>query len=99
MDNLDAPLLQPDLPNYPILEQFVRVTGNTIGGGIYPCVVCQYSGSLTMRDREPAYVKEANGTALTPSYYDCRLVGSHLGLPLFMAGCCVSGTFSSSSSG
>ncbi len=97
--NLEPPILQPPLPNYPPLDQIVRVTAPSIGGNVYPAVVQQYTGSLTMRDREPCYVQEPNGVQLSPALYDCRLVGSYLGLPLFQTACCVSGSFSSSSSG
>ena len=98
MQNLDEPLLQPDLPNYPLLEQFVRVYSPSIGSNIYPAVVQQFNGTLGFRDREACYVTEPNGIALGPAMYDCRLIGSYLGLPLYATSCCVSGSFSSSSS-
>ena len=99
MQNLDAPRLLPDLPNYPDAPQIVRVYAPSIGSNIYPAVVQQYNGSLAFRDRELCYVTEPNAVVLSPALYDCRLIGSHLGLPLFATTCCVSGSFSSSSSG
>ncbi len=97
--NIEPPLLQPDLPNYPIIDQIVRVSAPSIGGNVYPAVIQQYNGSLGFRDRTICYVVEPNGVLLSAALYDCRLVGSYLGLPLFAATCCVgSGGFSSSSS-
>lgn len=96
--NIEAPVLQPPLPDYPDLPQIVMVTGNSIGNNVYPAKVQQYSGSLTLRSRETCYVWEPNSIALSVNaYYDCRLIGSHLGLPLFAASCCVTGTVPSSS--
>lgn len=95
-----APLhLTPGLPNYPDLSQLVRVDAATVGNNVYPAFVQQYTGSLTFRDRESCYVQEPNGVILAPKRYDCRLVGSYLGKPLFVTTCCVSGSFSSSSIG
>jgi hypothetical protein len=97
MQNIDAPFFQPDLPDYPPLEQLVRATGPTVATNVYPGVVQQYAGSLAFRDREPCYLTEPNGVSLSPAIYDCRLVGSYLGLPLYATTCCLSGAFSSSS--
>lgn len=96
--NLEHATLQPDLPNYPPLPQMVRVVAPSVGGNVYPAVVQQYTGLLTFRSREPCYVVEPNGVTLSPAIYDCRLVGSYLGLPLYATACCVSGDFSSSMS-
>lgn len=98
MDNLTPPILQPPLPTYPDLPQILRVVSPSIGGNIYPAITQQYNGSLAFRDREAAYVYEPNGVQLSPAYYDCRLVGSYLGLPLYATSCCVSIAFSSSGS-
>jgi len=84
---------QPDLPNYPEVSQLVRVASG-ISGGVYPGFVQQYAGSLSFRDREACYVLEPNGITLNPGRYDCRLVGSLSGLPLFAATCCVTGASS-----
>lgn len=97
MPNLIAPQLLSDLPNYPLVDQLCQVTAPTIGNNIYPAVTQQYTGSLTFRGRELCYVQEPNGVRLGPQIYDCRLVGSHLGLPLYATTCCLSGTFPSSS--
>jgi len=99
MQNIDAPILQPDLPNYPIVDQLARVTSPSIGSNIYPAIIVQYDGVSAFRDRTLCYVTEPNGVSLSPSIYDCRVVGSHLGLPLLATSCCVSGGFSSSSLG
>lgn len=97
--NISPPLLQPDLPNYPVIDQIVRASGPSIGNNVYPGVIQQYNGLLGFRDRAACYLTEPNGVALSPALYDCRLVGSYLGKPLFATTCCVSGSFSSSSSG
>jgi hypothetical protein len=97
-DNLLAPVLQSPLPNYPLVEQDVRVSAASIGGNVYPGFVQQYAGSLAYRDREACYVWEPNGVSLTTSIYGGRLVGSHLGLPLYAVACCVPGTVPAGSS-
>ena len=96
MQNLNAPILLPPLPDYPDLPQLVRVSAPSVGRNVYPCLTQQYAGNLVLRDREPAYCWEPNGVLLFPAIYDCRLVGSYLGLPLYVPTCCVSGSFSSS---
>ena len=97
-DNIMPPNLQNDLPNYPEVSQFVRVTSATIGSNVYPAVTQQYTGSLSFRDRESCYLYEPNGVALTANIYDCRLIGSYLTLPLYATTCCVSGVAPGSSS-
>jgi len=96
--NLDAPRLQPDLPNYPVIDQMARVSAPSIGNNVYPAMIVQYDGVLGFRDRTPCYIVEPNGVQLSPAIYDCRVVGSYLGLPLLAATCCVSGSFTNSSS-
>ena len=98
MAELAGPDLGPGLPVYPELPQVCRVSAGSIGNNVYPALIQQYNGALAFRDREACYVWEPNGISLSPGYYDCRLIGSHLGLPLFAATCCPTGTFSSSSS-
>ncbi len=95
--NDNPPILTPPLPNYPELPQLVRVSAPSIGNNVYPGFVLQYGGSLSFRDREPCYLWEPNGVALSPAVYDCRLIGSYNSLPLFVTSCCVSRSFSSSS--
>lgn len=98
-DPLQAPDYAPTLPVYGVLDQIIRTSGPAIvGTNVYPGWICQYAGSLTLRDRTPCYVTEPNGVVLGPGYYDCRLVDSYAGLPLFATTCCVSGAFPSSSS-
>ncbi len=103
------PYFGPGFPLYPDLPQLVRVTGPSIGGNIYPCVIQQYYGTLSLRDREVAYVVEPNQVQLSPGIYDCRLIGvypppaadgtpSPTQRPLFATTCCLTGGFSSSSS-
>ena len=100
--NYEPPYLGKQLPTYPHLAQLVRLTGPALSGtvpAIYPCVVQQFDPTtLSSRDREQAYVVEPNGIALGPAIYDCRLVSSYLGLPLFATTCCSTSNFSSSSS-
>lgn len=95
--NLSAPGLQAPLPNYPIHEQNIRLIGPADGNNIYPGFVQQYGGNLAFRDREKCYLFEPNGVALSLAIYDCRLVGSYLGSPLFSTTCCTVGTIPSSS--
>jgi hypothetical protein len=93
-----APDLGPTLPIYPELPQILRVTSPALAGTsppVYPALMQQYAPPLMMRDREPAYVWEPNGFPLGPARYDCRLVGSYLGLPLYATTCCATGIFSS----
>ena|SRR6185503_5096124 len=79
----------PTVPIYPEIAQVCRITGPRIDPrNIYPAFVTQWTPPLTLRDREACYVWESNRIALVPGYYDSRLVGSHLGLPLFVTTCC-----------
>jgi hypothetical protein len=92
-DNLAPPFLGLNQhPLYPALSQLVRVTGP---GSVvfpvtyYPCQVEQCPGTPPLRDREQAYVFEANSLPLvSQGVYDCRLVGSWQGLPLYATACC-----------
>jgi hypothetical protein len=94
-----SPDLGPDYPTYPELPQVVRVDGPPlVGTNVYPAFVQQWSPPLTLRDREPCLVWEPNGIVLGPGFYDCRLVTSYLGLPLYVTTCCVPAASSSSSS-
>lgn len=108
-DPLQPPDLAPQLPTYGLLPQIVRAVGSPVYGNVYPAVVTQYAGNLTLRDREPCYVTEPNGVALGAGYYDSLLVDSFphpdhpmygliASLPLYATTCCVTGDFSSSSS-
>ncbi len=94
--NTVAPFLGPELPTYPELPQIIRVTGPAVGS-VYPGFVQQWTPPLALRDREPCYIWEPNGITLGPGFYDSRLDGSYLGLPLFVTTCCPSGVSSSSS--
>lgn len=88
MENLDAPNFGPGLPTYPHISQVVRISGGPDGNGVYSGYVQQYATNLTFRDREPCYLIEANGIALSAGYYDARLVGSYNSQPLFVTSCC-----------
>ncbi len=93
------PDFSPGLPLYPHLAQLCRVSSPSILPGLYPAFTQQWSGgALTMRDREPCYVWEPNLVPLGQAIYDCRLVGSYSGLPLYATSCCVPPSSSSSSS-
>ncbi len=99
---LQPPYLGPALPAYPQIAQICRVAGNAIlGTNIYPGYVQQtvVTTTPTPRDREACYVWEPNNTRLGPGIYDCRLVNSYAGLPLYATTCCQGGSSSSSSSG
>jgi hypothetical protein len=98
-DLIQSPFFGPEDPLYPQLPQVVRTTGSALAGtNVYPCFTEQFTGNIAIpfRDREPAYVLEPNGIILSPAYYDCRLVGSYLNLPLYVTSCCVTGSSSSS---
>lgn len=96
----EAPFYGPQLPLYPAIEQVCRVYASALAGtNVYPAYMQQYAGALAFRDREPCYVVEPNGITLRAGRYDCRLVGSYLGLPLLATTCCPVGAYDSSSSG
>lgn len=99
--DLVAPFFGPQNPFYPELPQVLRVSGGAIAGNVYPAFNTQRNGlALELRDREASYVWEPNGIVLQAGYYDCRLIGSHLGLPLYATTCCpVSASSASASSG
>ncbi|MBX9677969.1 MAG: hypothetical protein K2X38_04335 [Gemmataceae bacterium] len=108
-DPLQPPALSPTLPVYGLLPQIVRTTGSPVYDNVYPAMLTQYTGNLSLRDRDPCYVTEPNGVVLGPGYYDSLLVDSFpkegnplygviAALPLFVTTCCVSGDFGSSSS-
>lgn len=92
--NLAPPNFAPALPTYPQLDQLLLVTGGSVGTTgdgkrIYPAVASQVDPAvLVTRQREACYVFEANNIQLNQLIYDCRLVGSYLGLPLYATGCC-----------
>lgn len=94
--NDQPPWFGPTTPDYPELFQEVRVYGAPITGTTYACFTQQFIPPLSLRDREAALCQEPNGIPLNPGYYVARLVGSYLGLPLYMTFCC--GVMSSSSS-
>lgn len=85
---LQPPVFAPMLPNYPEIAQVCHVYAASIGSNIYPAYVSQYDGSLAFRDRESCYVYEPNGVVLSVGQYDCRLIGSYLGIPIFATTCC-----------
>lgn len=67
---------------------------------VYPAFAGQLStgtGAPALRDREAVYVFEVNSIALSVGWYDCRLVGSLGGRPLYATACCPAGSSSSSS--
>lgn len=98
MNNLLAPILRPDLPNYPVHIQVCRVTSSTVPGpagygssaaglNLYVSFTEQFQpSSLQPRDREPCLVVDLNGKGLSPGYYVCRLCGSYTDLPVYEAG-------------
>jgi hypothetical protein len=104
--NLQPPAFGPQFPIYPELPQLNRVTGPAIAGtgpafgtlSIYPATTQQWQPPLSLRDRESAYVVEPNNFPLSPGVYDCRLVSSYNGLPLYATSCCITGSSSSASS-
>ncbi len=86
--NLQPPFFGPMLPVYPIVHQVVRVLSV---GVIVPGYVQQFVGTVR-RDREACYVVEPNNSLLDEMVYtNARLVGSHLGLPLYAVSlvCCM----------
>lgn len=89
----------PTQPTYPHLPQFCRITSGSVGSNVYPAFTCQWAPPLAMRDREACYVWEPNGIALQPGFYDCRLVGNYLGLPLYATSCCPVGSSLASAGG
>lgn len=94
------PWLGQGVPLYPQIAQECRVSGPALAGpfpAVYPAFVQQMVTPLSFRDREPCYVTEPNNFPLSPGVYDCRLVHSFLGLPLYATTCCAAGSFSSSS--
>lgn len=98
-DNLQAPAFGPTWPLYPEVAQLNRVAEPALAGtNIYPAFTVQHAGGLVLRDREPSYVYEPNGVRLSPAIYDCRLIGSHLGRPLYATTCCVGGSSGSGAS-
>lgn len=96
--DLQPPWLGPGLPVYPQVSQLLRVFSPSIGSNVYSCFVQQEASSLVLRDREAAYLWEPNGIALGSGYYDGRLIGNYLGLPLYVTNCCPTGVLPSLSS-
>ena len=96
--NISPPLLQPDLPNYPLYPQFVRIRASssssaggpasTLPNGVYAAFVQQYFPDFSFRDREACYVFEVTRAELDPGIYYCRLVGSYNNLPVYATVCC-----------
>jgi hypothetical protein len=91
-----APYFGPGLPVYPALSQVARVFGAPLTGNVYQAWLQQWNNGLILRDRTQVYVWEPNQIVLTPGFYDARLVGSYLELPLLVTWCCP-GVFRSSS--
>ncbi len=102
LDSVEAvpPDFGPQLPYYPQINQFCRVSGRAQMGNVYPGFISQavLTGLPSFRDRESCFVWEPNGISLSAGWYDCRLVGSYQGIPLLVTNCCPSGSSSSSSS-
>jgi hypothetical protein len=99
--NDQPPDLGPGKPTYPHLPQICRVANSALAGTsppVYPAFVQQFVPPLSLRDREACFVVEPNSLPLGGGFYDCRLVGSYNGLPLFATTCCPAGGLSSSSS-
>lgn len=97
--NLQPPDLGPGLPSYPWLAQLVRVSGAALPGTlprVYPAFTQQFNPPLSLRDREPCYLLEANNVTLSQAVYDCRLVGGYLSAPLYATACCAAAGSSSS---
>jgi hypothetical protein len=103
----NSPRLRPDLPNYPLVEQLIRVTATTVTGpasgpsgsasiGDVPTLYVaftqqQQSGSLRPRDREPCLAADMNNGGLSPGYYLARLAQSYNSLPVYEVGAGSSG--------
>lgn len=68
--------------------QPVQVLEGTIETSMCLGYIQQLSAPLTLRDRELVVVWEPNGITLNPGYYDARLVGSYLSVPLLVTWCC-----------
>ncbi len=101
--NLQNPWMGPGLPLYPEIDQLARVTGPAVfGTNVYPALTSQFGPTalnpFVLRDREPCFVWEPNGVQLGMGYYNCRLVGTFQGVPLYATTCCVKGFPSSMSS-
>jgi hypothetical protein len=95
--NIQSPFFGPEHPEYPAIPQICRVYAPD--GPVYSAYVSQWiPDTVFLRDREAVYVFEPNGVPLSPGYYDCRLVGNYLGLPLLATTCCQLPSSSSSSS-
>lgn len=93
--NLQPPDFSPRQPDYPQVLQIIRLAiPSPLEGSqnVYPSFVQQMGSPLALRDREPCCLMEVNGGTLQPLYYQARLVGSYLGLPLFATACCVIGS-------
>src|ERR1700683_954481 len=93
--NLQPPDFSYRQPDYPQVLQIIRLALPTPLEGsqnVYASFVQQMGSPLNLRDREPCYLLEMNGSTLQPLYYQARLVGSYLGLPLFATACCVLGS-------
>lgn len=93
------PFLGPTSPTYPQVSQVVRVYGPPLAGNVYQAFIQQWNPTLQLRDREAVYVWEPNGIVLTAGFYDARLIGSYLGLPLLATWCCPQPVSSSSAGG
>lgn len=96
--NLQAPFFGPEWPIYPHIDHIVRVYGAALAGNVYTSFIQQWNPLLILRDREAVYVWEPNGVPLGPGYYDARLVGSYMDLPLLVTWCCSSGAVPAGSS-
>jgi hypothetical protein len=92
--NTVAPWLGQGLPVYPQVNSLCRVSAQAVlGTNVYPGFAQQFTPPLSLRDRESVFIWEPNNIALGPGVYDCRLVGSYAGLPLYATNCCISGPF------
>jgi len=100
--NIREPNYDRGLPVYPPLIQVCRVTAVLVsppsrgssssgapGAVIYAAFTEQVDPlTLTARDREACLVVDLSSVGMPPGYYNCRLVGNYLGLPLYSASCC-----------
>lgn len=94
--NIVPPWFGSTWPLYPELPQINRVYAAALPNTnppVYPAYTSQFVPPLSLRDRERCYVIEPNSIPLGPGYYDCRLVGSYLDLPLYATTCCPVGSF------
>lgn len=104
--NDQPPFFGPELPLYPVINDFVRIDTPPDDNGVYGGWLRQLASNNPprFRDRVRVYVFDPNNNLLGPGDYDCRLVSDYLGvldsqrLPLYATTCCPFFFESSSSS-